>query len=127
MGLTVLVVDDEADIRELIKLNLLWTPLEVVGEAADGREAVELVAELRPSFVLMDLMMPIEDGVSATRRIKADFPYVTVIGFTGAGDGPVDELLTAGASAVFNKTAFEETLDQLRTLIGLELGELLPA
>lgn len=127
MGLTVLVVDDEADIRELIKLNLLWTPLEVVGEAADGREAVELVAELRPSFVLMDLMMPIEDGVSATRRIRADFPDVTVIGFTGADDGPVDDLLSAGAAAVFNKTAFEETLDQLRTLIGLELGELLPA
>ena len=71
----VLVVDDQALFREaLVALLTVQSGIEVVGEAANGEEAVEAVGRLRPDVVLMDLRMPVLDGVGATHRLRVDHP-----------------------------------------------------
>src|SRR3712207_2276327 len=76
----VLIADDHALLRSGIRAMLAGEPdIEVVGEAADGREAVALCRELRPDLVLMDVGMPGVDGMEATRRIKAENPAVGVL------------------------------------------------
>ena len=76
----VLIVDDHALLREGIRSLLAsHDDLEVVGEAADGREAIEKTRELMPNVVLMDIAMPLMDGLEATRRISGDNPEVKVI------------------------------------------------
>ncbi|TET13392.1 MAG: response regulator transcription factor [Dehalococcoidia bacterium] len=76
----VLIVDDHALLREGIRSLLAsHDDLEVVGEAADGREAIEKARELVPDVVLMDVAMPLMDGLEATRRISGDNPEVKVI------------------------------------------------
>jgi two-component system, NarL family, response regulator DegU len=76
----VLIADDSARTREGLRvLFVAWPEITVVGEAADGQEAVRLVAECRPEVVLMDLHMPVLDGVQATQLIKQQWPAVTVI------------------------------------------------
>jgi DNA-binding NarL/FixJ family response regulator len=79
----VLVADDQALVREgLVTLLRLILDFEVVGAAADGEEAVALVAEQRPDVILMDLRMPRCDGVEATGRIRAEHPSTAVIALT---------------------------------------------
>jgi DNA-binding NarL/FixJ family response regulator len=76
----VLIADDSSRAREGL-CALLTTSLgvEVVGQAANGQEAIDLVAERRPDVVLMDLQMPVMDGFKATRLIKKRWPEVTII------------------------------------------------
>jgi len=79
----VLLADDSARTREGLRaLFAAWPEIVVVGEAADGQEAIQLVAECQPNVVLMDLHMPVLDGVQATRQIKQQWPAVTVIVLT---------------------------------------------
>ena len=79
----VLIVDDSARAREGLRaLFATWPEIMVVGEAADGQQAVQLVEEYQPHVVLMDLHMPVLDGVQATRQIKQQWPTVTVIALT---------------------------------------------
>jgi len=66
---TVMVVDDSQDVRELVALQLRLSGYEVV-EARDGREAVELAKEKRPALIVMDMQMPVMDGLAATRAIR---------------------------------------------------------
>jgi DNA-binding NarL/FixJ family response regulator len=96
---TVLVVDDHHLVRAGLAALLGTTDdLVVVGQAADGAEAVEAVARQTPDVVLMDLSMPVLDGVEATRRILADHPSVKVVVLTSFSDrGRVDDALAAGA------------------------------
>ena len=87
----VLLVDDQRLMREGLRTLLeLHSDIRVVGEAADGEQAEQLTAELRPQVVLMDLRMPRVDGVSATQRIKRRWPLVQVLVLTTFDD---DELV----------------------------------
>jgi len=95
----VLVVDDQALFREaLATLLSVRSEIEVVGEAGDGLEAVRLSAALRPDVVLMDLRMPVLDGIGATRRLHVDQPGVRVLALTTFDDDEeVFAALRAGA------------------------------
>ncbi len=108
----VLVVDDQALFREaLVALLAVQAGIEVVGEAANGKEAVEAVDRLRPDVVLMDLRMPVLDGVGATRRLHADHPRVRVLALTTFdGDAEVFPALRAGAVGYLLKDATTERL-----------------
>ncbi|MBX3285057.1 MAG: response regulator transcription factor [Acidimicrobiales bacterium] len=103
----VLVADDQALVRGGFSVLLASDPdLEVVGEAADGREAVERCAELRPDVVLMDIRMPEVDGIEATRRICADEATAAtrvLVLTTFDLDEYVFEALRAGASGFLLK------------------------
>ncbi len=103
----VLVVDDQQLMREgLVALLDLVDHVEVVGDAGNGEEALSLVAELRPDVVLMDLRMPVMDGVEATRRISREHPEVAVVVLTTYDDDrSVDSALLAGARGYLTKDA----------------------
>jgi DNA-binding NarL/FixJ family response regulator len=108
----VVVVDDQPLLRTGFRMILEAEPdLEVVGEAADGREAVQMVDRHRPDVVLMDLRMPVLDGIEATRQILARHPEVRVVVLTTFDlDEYVYASLRAGASAFLLKDAKEERL-----------------
>jgi DNA-binding NarL/FixJ family response regulator len=95
----VLVVDDHAMVRSGLTLLIDGAPdLKVVGEASDGRQAVELASDLAPDVVLMDLSMPVMDGVEATREMLRQRPESVVVVLTSFSDQPrVTEALRAGA------------------------------
>ena len=95
----VLIVDDHAVVRQgLHTLLELQEVIEVVGEAANGREAIDQTAELLPDVVLMDLVMPEIDGIEATRKIKAACPSTQVIVLTSFSDNEqVFPAIKAGA------------------------------
>ena len=103
----VLVVDDQTVVRDGLVLLLGLLPgLEVVGSAANGEEALTLVAEHRPDVVLMDLRMPRVDGVEATHRIKAEYPAVQIVVLTTySDDESVFAALQAGARGYLTKDA----------------------
>lgn len=83
MAIRVLLVDDHRVVREGLRMFLARDPeVAVVGEAADGEEAVSLARELRPDVVLMDLLMPVMDGVAATVAIRKELPETEVIALT---------------------------------------------
>ncbi|MGD3110314.1 response regulator transcription factor [Streptomyces sp. YGL11-2] len=103
----VVVADDQTVVREGIVMLLGLLPgIEVVGSAADGEEAVRMVAELAPDVVLMDLRMPRCDGVEATRRIRMDHPGTQVVVLTTyADDDSLFPALQAGARGYLTKDA----------------------
>ena len=99
----VLIADDSMRARDGLRALLTMRPeIEVVGEASNGQDAVRLVAECRPDVVLMDLHMPVLDGIQATRLIKQQWPAVTVVVLTMYA---VDQsaALAAGADAFLIK------------------------
>ena len=101
----VLITDDHAVVRSgLSKFLMVNRDLELVGEASDGSEAVQLVALHHPDVVLMDLMMPGTDGITATREIKQKYPKVKVIALTSfAEQAMVQGALQAGAVGYLQK------------------------
>ncbi len=108
----VLLVDDQQLIRLGFRLVLEAEPgLEVVGEGADGAEAVEAVRRLRPDVVLMDVRMPRMDGLEATRRIVAEVPAVRIVVLTTFDlDEYAFSALRAGASGFLLKDAHPHEL-----------------
>ena len=112
MSTRVLIADDQALVRAGFRKLLEAAPdIEVVGEAADGREAVDLARRLRPTVVLMDIRMPRLDGIEATRRLTADGDGTRVLILTTFGlDDYVYDALTAGASGFMLKDAPPEEL-----------------
>jgi DNA-binding NarL/FixJ family response regulator len=96
----IMVVDDQALFRESLGMLLAAQPgLEVVGEAPDGAAALARLPALRPHVVLMDLRMPVLDGVAATRQLRAAFPDVQVIALT-TFDDDADVFAALGAGAI---------------------------
>ncbi len=95
----VLVVDDNAGFRESLLSLLDVADLVVIGEACSGVEALDLVPTLQPDVVLMDVRMPVMDGIEATRMLKERFPEIGVVALSGHEDQDiVREMLVAGAS-----------------------------
>ena len=115
----VLIADDQTLIREGLETLLGLSPgIEVVGSAADGEEAVRLVAERSPDVVLMDLRMPRCDGVEATRRITKEYPASRVVVLTTyADDESVFGALEAGALGYLTKDADAQEIQRaIRTV-----------
>jgi class 3 adenylate cyclase len=115
----VLIADDHAVVRQGLRLFLdLQRDLTVVGEAADGAEAVERARELRPDLVLMDLSMPGTDGVRATRALREETPETKVLVLTSfAEDEQVVAAVQAGAAGYLMKDARpEEVADAVRSV-----------
>lgn len=112
----VLLVDDHAMVRQGLRSVLdAYADMKVVGEAADGEAAVRLAGELLPTVVLMDINMPGCNGIEATRRIKAQYPDMSVIGLSVDADGHNQEaMLKAGAYSLMTK---EAAVEQLYSLI----------
>lgn len=112
MRIRVLLVDDQALFREgLHTLLSVWPDLEVVGEAGNGQEALDTAARLKPDVVLMDLRMPVLDGVAATRRLLEKMPQVKIIVLTTFDDDDhVFDGLRAGAVGYLLKDVPSEKL-----------------
>jgi DNA-binding NarL/FixJ family response regulator len=110
--LRVVLADDQTVVREgLVTLLGLLPGVEVVGAAADGVEAVAMVAQQRPDVLLVDLRMPRCDGVEATRRVRAEYPHTEVVVLTTyADDESVLGALQAGARGFLTKDADAESI-----------------
>ena len=109
---TVIIADDHVLVRQGTR-SLLETEadIEVVGEASDGEEAVELVARLHPHVALMDIAMPNVNGIEATRRIKAEYPATAVLILTAYdNDQYILALLDAGAAGYLLKNVGKSDL-----------------
>jgi DNA-binding NarL/FixJ family response regulator len=108
----VLLVDDHAMVRRGMRDFLeLHGDIEVVGEAVDGSDAIERATELHPDIVVMDLMMPVVDGIESTARLKAALPDVEVIAITSfVEEDRVVAAIEAGASGFLLKDAEADEL-----------------
>jgi PAS domain S-box-containing protein len=118
-GIRVLFADDHKVMRQgLMRLVSGTADIQVVGEAANGREAFELARQLRPDVVVMDISMPEMDGIEATRRITGALPEVRVLGLTMHEDEQLAQsLLQAGAKNVVKKSASSAEL--LKAIYGI--------
>jgi DNA-binding NarL/FixJ family response regulator len=119
----VLIVDDHALFRRGLSTILsAQSDFEVVGEADDGFRALELARELMPDLILMDISMPRLDGLEATRRIKAEMPYVKIVILTGSdADRQLFDAVKAGAQGYLLKKIDPQAL--FSTLRGALQGE----
>jgi DNA-binding NarL/FixJ family response regulator len=99
MAIRILIVDDHSVVRQGLRMFLRWDPdLEVVGEAQDGTEALLLAQQLKPDVVLMDLVMPVMDGIAATAAIRQELPDTEVLALTSVlEDASVVGAVRAGA------------------------------
>ena len=99
MTIRVLIADDHKVVRQGLRLFLHMDPeIEIVGEAANGAEAVELARRLLPDVVLMDILMPVMDGIAATAAIRNEHPEIEVLGLTSVlEDSAVVEIMRVGA------------------------------
>jgi DNA-binding NarL/FixJ family response regulator len=118
----ILIADDHALFRDSLRSLLEARGLEVIGEARNGREAVELAKKLKPEVVLMDLSMPEMDGLSATKIISADQPEVKVVVLTASDeDAKLFEAIKSGAQGYLLKNL--ESEDFFNLLDGVNRGE----
>ena len=108
----ILVADDHLAVRDALRRSLELEPgFEIVGEAADGQQAVALAEQLQPDVILMDSSMPDVDGVDATRQIAANFPRVRIIALSLYTDPEkMQAMLDAGAASYVDKSAGLEAL-----------------
>jgi NarL family two-component system response regulator LiaR len=112
MTIRIVIADDHGVVRQGLRMFLALDPeLEVVGEANDGAQAVQLARELKPDVVLMDLMMPVMDGISAIHEIRHSIPEVEVIALTSVlEDASVIGAVRAGAIGYLLKDTKAEEL-----------------
>lgn len=112
MAIKILIVDDHSVVRQGLRMFLSLDPdLEIVGEAGNGAEGVQMAGMLRPDVVLMDLLMPVMDGVTAIATIRRDLPEVEVIALTSVlEDSMVIGAIRAGAIGYLLKDTEAEEL-----------------
>ena len=110
----VLIVDDHPMVRRgLATFLMVYDDFMLAGEAADGETALQLCGQVSPDVVLMDMVMPVMDGVAATRAIRRQFPNVQVIALTSFKDeGLVEKALQAGAISYLLKDVSTDDLAQ---------------
>ena len=116
-AIRVLLAEDHETVRDGLKLLLQsQSDIEVVGEVSDGSAAVSRAQALKPAVIVLDLSMPVMNGLEATRALKATAPEVAVVALTRHDDEAyVRELLGAGASAyVLKQSSFSELLRAIR-------------
>jgi DNA-binding NarL/FixJ family response regulator len=116
MAIRIIIADDHSVVRQGLKMFLGLDPeLEIIGEAADGAEAVKMAHELNPDVVLMDMLMPVMDGITATQHIRKELPDTEVIALTSVlEDGAVIGAVKAGAIGYLLK---DTQADELRAAI----------
>jgi DNA-binding NarL/FixJ family response regulator len=117
---TVIIVDDNAIIRELLcDFFTRAGDFEICGQAENGREAIEKAQQLHPDLIVMDLSMPVMNGLEATKILKTLMPAVPVILYTSHSDPFVEkEARFAGASAVISKSeSMAALIDKARSLL----------
>lgn len=129
MPIRVLLADDHSVVRKGVREFLEEeADLEVVGEASDGAQAVDLALALQPDVVVMDIKMPQISGVEATRQIRASAPDVRVLALTAYDDDPyIFGLLEAGASGYVLKTAESRELVRAIRMVAAGQSALDPA
>lgn len=112
MGIRILIADDHSVVRQGLRMFLGLDPeLDIVGEAKDGAEALRLARELRPDIILMDLLMPVMDGIAATQAIRKEFPDIEVLALTSVlEDVSVVQAIKAGAIGYLLKTTESDEL-----------------
>ena len=122
-SIRVLIVDDQDMVRQGLTVILKHAPnISVIGAASNGREAVELSGQLKPDVVLMDLKMPVMNGIQATRAIADKFPQTKIVVLTTySADEWVFDALRAGASGFLLKDSDSE--DIVRAIRGAVQGE----
>jgi DNA-binding NarL/FixJ family response regulator len=111
----ILIVDDIAETRESLRKMLYFEPdMEVVGTARNGQEAIELAGKHQPHVVLMDINMPVCDGLEATRRIKRELPHISIVMLTVADDNQdIFEAIKSGAQGYLLKNLEPSQLYEL--------------
>ncbi len=114
MAIRVLITDDHGVVRQGLRMFLSLDPdIQVVGEAQDGREALAMARELKPDVVLMDLLMPVMDGLESIKAIRTELPEVEVIALTSVLEGAsVTGAIRAGAIGYLLKDTDAEGLHQ---------------
>lgn len=119
MATCLIIVDDHPIVRDGLRSMLATEPwLDVIGEAESGEEACQMVRQLQPDLVLMDIRMPDMDGLAATRQIKQEFPSVSVVMLTIYDDPDyLLEAIAAGAAGyVLKDVSRRELLQTLKTV-----------
>lgn len=116
----ILIADDNDFVRQaIVDLISQSMDMEVVGEATNGRSAVDMAKELIPDAVIMDINMPFMDGIEASRSIHSEFPQIIVIGLSMFEKSEMRErMLKAGAAAYFSKTdPWQELIDGIHQVL----------
>ncbi len=120
MSIKIILADDHKLFRDgLFSLLDKHPGFEVLAQAADGREALELVRELLPNILVIDIAMPGMNGIEATKRIKNEYPNIKIIALSMHSDRQyIEGMLKAGASGYLLKDcAFEELINAIRTVV----------
>jgi len=114
----VLITDDHATVRQGFRLVFsVQRDLLLVAEATNGEEAVQKTRETQPDVIVMDLVLPVKDGVAATREITQEFPAARILALTSFDDEMVFEAIKGGALGyLFKDTAPEQLLDAIRSV-----------
>jgi two-component system, NarL family, response regulator LiaR len=117
----VLVADDNERVR--LSLSVFFETVEdliMVAEASNGQEAIDLCPQVRPDIIIMDLLMPVMDGVTATRLIREKYPQIKVVILTSASDESlIKSAMDAGAAGYLLKYA---TIDQIENALRKAAG-----
>ena len=123
MTIRILIADDHAVVRQGLKMFLGLDPeIEILGEAGDGKKAIEMARQLQPDIVLMDLLMPVLGGVEATAIIRREMPDVEVIALTSVlEDKSVVDAVRAGAIGYLLKDT--ESDDLIRAIKAAAAGQ----